>query len=57
MLLLWEDLKKHCEAFKDNFHLLHQQFVIINDFEEEEHVKIELHKEKKKLDNLLKLSN
>lgn len=39
MLLLWEDLKKHCEAFKFNFHLWHLQFVIISDFEEEKHVK------------------
>ncbi len=49
MLLLWEkNLKKHCKAFKDNFHLLHLQFVIINDFEEEEQVKkktIEIEKE------------
>ncbi len=49
MLLLWEkNLKKHCEAFKKKFHLLHLQFVIINDFEEEEHVKkktIEVEKE------------
>jgi hypothetical protein len=37
VLLFWEkDLEKHCKVFEKNSHVAH---FIINDYEEEEHVK------------------
>ncbi len=57
MLLLWEDLKKHCEVFKYNFHLLHLHLSLLVILKKKNRLKEELHRKKNKLGDMLKLSN
>ncbi len=57
MLPLWEDLKRHYEAFKNIFHLLHLHSLQLVILRRKYRLKRKLHKLKLKLNNLSKLSN